>query len=192
VNLAKKKGSVVSNTRWTTAEGVPIVVLMRDPTEFKLSTKCFRGRECHCAGNFSQWESAQEMFRDEGLLELLIHDALRSLTSSVSRRRVSLDLGRNIGWSGTDAVSNYNSEDLEVYRPNWKCTALRVRFGAIHLKAPLTSLVTVIYQIKYEEDRGQFAVVIHSTYPGMDIGEMSGNVTEDRGIVFFGLKHPGE
>jgi hypothetical protein len=190
VNI-KRKGKVVRKTSWT-VKGIPIVVLMRDPTEVKLALKCFRGRECNCAGNFTLWRNVTEMFCDDEFVELIMCDILRSIDNSVNRRQVTLELSRNIGWSSTDDATKYKEDDLSIYHPNLKCTALRVKLDAHHLKAPLTPFVTVNYQIKYESEKEQFVVVIHSTYPGKLIGDLVGNVTEKRGIIFFNLRHPGE
>ena len=94
-----------------------------------------------------------------------------------------------VGWPGTDELTKYKPEDLEEFSPNRHSKALRVKKDRLDLLVPLTNFVTLVYELRPE--RYQTAIIVHSMYPGKDIGELHGNITEREKVVFFDWDHPG-
>jgi hypothetical protein len=47
-----------------------------------------------------------------------------------------------------------------------------------------------VYELKRED--GDLVAIIHSIYPGKDIGPLSGDLTASQNIVMFDWKHPGK
>jgi hypothetical protein len=166
-----------------------IAVIVRDRTKQRLSTTCFRGRPTARAGNFVLWTDVYHVFNDTLIYHHLIADALLAIQEKQYENSVCIDYGSTIGWSGTDTLDTYSSDDLEEFRPNHSSQALRVKACCTDKLAPKTSLLTVVYEIKHE--RNQVAVIVHSLYPGEDIGELRGNITEREKRVFFDWEHPG-
>jgi hypothetical protein len=166
-----------------------IVFVMRNETKQRLVQKCFRQNVC-LAGNFSLWENAYDVIQNRHVTRALLIDTEEALSEKSRTNSVCVDVGTFIGWSGTDDMVKYRLSVLESFEPNRKSTALRVRLDRRDLCAPQTNLVTVIYEVKSEP--GQIAVIIHSLYPGKDIGELCGDVTAREQCVFFDWNHPGK
>lgn len=96
-----------------------------------------------------------------------------------------------IGWASTDHLSYFSSDELEVFEPNSRSTALKVILPSkLERKAPLTQDVTFIF--KLEEQRGTPKVTLVSIYPGTDIGDLDGDITQREQQVFYDWDHPGE
>lgn len=141
------------------------------------------------AGNFSKWATLESFF-DEPLilreLEYHLNDARRHNIRTYSFEIV---FDHPVGWSSTDDLRRYQDRDLEFFRPNRRSEGFRVKPLFSNLLAPQTNYVTIVFEFKKEHD-GPTAV-IHTIYPGRDIGELVGDVTEREGIVFFDWEHPG-
>jgi hypothetical protein len=170
---------------------VRVDIVTRYHTENRLAKTCFRGMDIKKAGNFSQWDSVEKVLEDATVLDELLDD-LNEVCRDRNIGTISLNIQhpRIVGWESTDVPEKYNLDDLEHFKLNRKARALRVKTNRTDLKAPQTNLLTLIYELKLED--GNFVVIIHSLYPGIDVGELVGNVTKRENRIFFDWNHPGE
>lgn len=157
-----------------------IRIVVRGRTSRRLETTCFRGRQHALAGNFSRWGSADELFHDPLVLRRLLRDCV---DAEYGTNRMSLRYDEFVGWSSVDQRFGYPDDALEEFHPNRVSVALRIKRERSEYLAPRTDWLTIIYELK-QEDIGLVAV-IHSVYPGDDIGELSGDITEREGCIFF-------
>ena len=166
-----------------------IIIIVRDETELRLSKTCFRPESANCAGNFSMWRNARSVFENEGIVEALIIEAQKSLSEGSRTDSICIELSVGIGWSGTDDLEKYNLNDLEEFELNRKSQALRVKKTCVNLTSPITNSITLVYEVRKEDDKT--SIIIHSMYPGKDIGELVGDITDREKCVFFDWNHPG-
>ncbi len=165
-------------------------IVIPEKTLRRLDTTCFRGAHLELAGNFHRWEWADDFMDDKSILDQLtiqISEAL--IAGDIGTNSVTLAYGSAVGWASTSPLAGFRPEDLEAFQPNRRSTALRVRPDRVHLRAPQTSELTVIFELRLEEERP--VGVVHSIYPGQDIGELNGDVSAREEIAFFDWKHPG-
>jgi len=168
-----------------------IAVIVREATEVRLLTRCFRGTNLRLAGNFSRWSSADEMFRDklvktEFLAEL---EELR-VDRDFGTHSLTIEHTEEVGWDSTAPIADYSPGMLEHFELNRKSWGMRVLKERTDIYAPRTNCLTIVYQFKEE---GDWAVaVIHSIYPGYDVGELVGDITAREHRVFFDWSHFGE
>jgi hypothetical protein len=172
-----------------TVAGKQVALIVRYATEERLATTCFRGKTKNLAGNFFRWENVGELFREQIVIDAFLKEIETALTDDSLSNSVCIEFGAPIGWTGTDHVQKYHHECLEKFTPNRKSYALRVKTDRSDLAAPRTSLLTIVYEIRPEED--QTCIIIHSIYPGKDIGELKGDITARESCVFFDWNHPG-
>lgn len=178
-------------TRKLKNSGVRVAIIARGTTEDRLRTTCFRGNSLRLAGNFSRWHTVNEVFSEPEV----IGQFLASLEEDWEKRdfgttSVSFMCSTPVGWESTDRLDKYTAEDLEPYRPNRKSSALRVKPTRTDLLAPATSELTIVYELKAEE--GEPVAIIHSIYPGSDVGDLKGDFTKRENRVFFDWNHPGQ
>jgi hypothetical protein len=166
-----------------------LTIIMRQHTKDRLANTCFRGTQVTCAGNFRLWHSANELF-DSWILKELADYVSEHISEYPGTHRITIDYKRYVGWSSTAPRADYQCDDLESFEPNRKSTALRLKLTATHLKAPQTSLIMIIFELKFEH--GQPVAVVHSLYPGADIGELCGDISEREKVIFFDWNHPGQ
>ncbi len=165
-------------------------IVMRQGTEDRLSQTCFRGFRVRCAGNFNLWGSVRELLEEPLVLkELLRHLRAAHLERAFDTTSIVVAYRTWVGWSSTAPRAEYQIDDLERFDLNRKGWALRVKRSRRDLLAPLTEMITFVFEFKDEERMP--TAVIHSIYPGEDIGEITGNVTERENVVFFDWCHPG-
>lgn len=180
-----------------------VYLVYPETTEARLSGTCFRGTDIECAGNFSLWATFEDMRRDKAFRELLEFEIMRAAQeylndeSSDTRFDESIEIehDQEVGWASTSPIDDFSEDDLEPFQPNKRVTGLKVRVDSGKL-APKTSLVTVVYSLYRHEDQMNWTAVIHSIYPGEDIGplEVLGqytDVSERERIAFFDWSHPG-
>ncbi len=166
-----------------------IKLVVRDVTEKRLSGTCFCGQDVGFAGNFSRWASVRNLLGDPIVTRELLADLYeRCLTKDLGTHSIEIDYHSMVGWSSTAPRGDYRAEDLEPFQPNRRSVALRVKSDTGFL-APRTSKLTIVFEFKFECRLP--VAVIHSIYPGKDVGELSGDVTEREGVVFFDWSHPG-
>lgn len=163
-------------------------VIVRDATKQRLKDKCFRDQK-KLAGNFSHWKNVEEVLGNSLVLESLLTHVSESQKGWVGNGRCCIDLSCTLGWESTDDAGKYQSDDLEEFFPSRSSRALRVKLNQTHLLAPKTSNVSISYEARFEGDF--LVVVIHSMYPGVDIGKLNGDITGKTGRVFFDWDHPG-
>lgn len=170
----------------------PIVVIARNVTRIRLAGTCFRPTAEPLAGNFAHIRSVQD------LLDAECGRVLADLAEDVERRfrasgrgtyRLQVQLDKHVGWASTAPIESIAPSELEEFRPNRRSRAKRV-ISTSAQRAPKTNLVTIVYQI--EKEPRQIAALIHSVYPGPDVGELKGDVSDREGVAFFGWDHPGE
>lgn len=171
--------------------GKVVSIVSRFKTKQYLETTCFRSN-CKCAGNFIFWCSIEDIFKNTSILKLFLEE-IQEIWDEGELGEFSIELENDtfIGWESTSPIENYGSEDLEEFKIKKNISAVRIKTERIHLKAPKTKLVTFVLEIKKEFDNP--TVIIHSIYPGVDIGPLNDkNITEREGRLFFDWNHPGE
>jgi hypothetical protein len=170
----------------------PISILLNDATWNRLKDTCFRGTNKALAGNFSKWHNHNEMFcKPENFIrEQLLADADEAIKKHTRTNSFSIHFGEYIGWSSTENRGQHSAMWLEQFNINKRATGYRVKTDWQNILAPKTMILTIIYEVKYEDD--QIVLIIRSMYPGPDIGELIGDVSALENIVFFDWNHPGE
>jgi hypothetical protein len=175
----------------TDFDDTELKIIVRQGARLRLAGTCFRGPESTTAGNFTRWNSIEEMFNDD-----LVFSQFVRRVEEIARRdeddgtySFTIEYDTVVGWASTADRRGYKDEDLVVFRPNRKSAALRVKPDRTELRAPKTRFITFVFEYKIERDGP--AAVIHSVYPGEDIGELRGNISEREDIVFFSWEHPG-
>lgn len=168
-----------------------ITVIVRDQTKQRLATRCFRGSDRRVAGNFRVWMSVADVLGDREVETMLLEDLRDSWRrSDLGTNSVQIKTNRIVGWDSTAPADEYSDYDLEPFQPNRMCMGLRVKTHRKDLRAPATTLVTIVYELRHEHS-GPVAV-IHSMYPGRDIGDLRGDVTKREQRIFFDWGHPGQ
>jgi hypothetical protein len=156
----------------------------------RLKTTCFRGRGLKLAGNFQLWESVEDVMSGDVLTNLLDNALELWRTRDFGTHSLQLKMPTEVGWESTAAKRNFLVDELERFKPNKHSCAERVRPHHVKCLAPLTRDLTIVYEIK--DQRREPKVTIRSIYPGVDIGELDGDVTKREGRVFFDWNYPGE
>lgn len=168
------------------------VAIVRTETQRRLYTTCFRGTSLPLAGNFLRWDRAYDLLSDP---EVSLHLA-NELTELWEMRELqfgthSLNILHStpVGWESTAPLQDYAKTDLEEFDLNRRSWGLRVKPSRTDLLAPKTNELSIVYEFKSED--GEPTAIIHSMYPGSDVGELYGNVTNREKRVFFDWNHPG-
>lgn len=168
--------------------------VLRSETCQRLSPKCFRGPQQKVAGNFHRWGNPHEFFEDQLVFAGLAKDVEEiKKFNDFGTHSVTISYGQSVGWSSTLLLAECPEGVLESFTPNRKSQALRVKPACTHILAPQTAYLTVVFECK-QEGKGSTArivSVLHSVYPGPDIGELSGDITAREKIAFFDWEHPG-
>ncbi len=155
----------------------------------------FRGQSTRRAWN-TTWRSPEIWLQDpQTCLQmdaeiLMIVTNLRIPEEKKVMLRMRLEYERPIGWSSTDDLSRYDLADYEEFAPDKHSVVLRIKSSRGKLKAPRTDVMTVIYELEFKPGTGWVAT-IQDAYPGNDVGEPKGNVSERENRVFFNPKHAG-
>lgn len=168
------------------------MIVVRLETKRRLEGTCLRGPDKALAGNFRAFRTLEELFAHEPLLTGLLNDVCEAFPERANYDSYSVDVDARqpIGWESTLDDWRVEPGDLEVFEPEKGSTAQRIKPGTLEPCAPLTSYVTFEYRIVREQH--QIAVIIDSIYPGVDRGELYGDITKREGRVFFPKDHPGE
>lgn len=175
----------------TLRAGAPVGIIVGHATEERLQTKCFRGTSLACAGNFQNWNSASQMFRDDEVMNFFLAELDELwIKGEFGVQSVNILLSKTIGWESTAPLSNYADADLEHLDLSRRSWGLRVKLSRRDLLTPKTNELTIVFQLKSEDDRA--VVIVRSMYPGFDVGELDGDVTDREKRVFFDWNHPGE
>lgn len=162
-------------------DGAPCAIVMRAKTVQRLAQTCFRGKDRPLSGNFARWDNFREMLEDRLVHNAIVADILKNVEDSGDMleakhfRLTFCHVANGIGWSSTTR-HDFESAATEEFRPNRCSTARRVPLHRKDIEAPLTDRITLVYELKFERSVGWVAVV-HTIYPGEDVGVLSGDIT---------------
>jgi hypothetical protein len=171
--------------------GATATLIVRRSTKDRLRTTCFRGTSLKKAGNFFRWNSVEGFFQDGLVLEKLLTEIdYLFQVSDFRTHRMHITHTQPVGWGSTGIIDNYPSDALEHFNPNRRSTGLRVKSKRIDILAPMTQELTIVFEFKSEDSCP--TAIVHSIYPGTDVGELMGDVTEREQLIFFDWNHPGE
>lgn len=179
--------------RTSLADGAALNIILGHETGKRLRNTCFRGRNKRLAGNFFLWSHPEEPFSNFIVRGAFLESVSRLANSDQTGQQISSVTARcsePVGWESTAPLSDYGDNVLEEFAPNRKSRALRVKPECKFMPAPLTRRVTLVYTLHAEEGRGWVAI-IRTLYPGVNIGELKGDVTRRERRVFFDWNHPG-
>ena len=166
-------------------------IIVRPDTRRRLEGTCFRGSFYKCAGNFVYWNSAREVCNDETVMRCLLNEIrMRWQKREFSTGSLTIECGAKVGWESTAPIELYRPDSLVEFELNRRSCGKRVKKHLVGIKAPLTHRLTVVFEFKDEFNSP--VMIIHSIYPGVDIGELDGDVTAREKRVFFDFSHPGE
>lgn len=175
-------------------DGTCVCVVVRESTAQRLRQTCFRPGDQPRAGNFRHWRQMYSVLDDRIVMDALCNVLAKEIIEyegEVVEASVQIRHDEVVGWASTSSINGFVAHQLRDFAPNSHTRALVINPKRRDIRAPQTKLVTIVYEFKYEEDNGWVAV-IHSIYPGPDIGELDGDITEREGVVFFTWEHPGE
>lgn len=189
----------------TLSNGLRIQIIVRGATRNRLTRTCFRGTDRRLAGNFSTFVNSEDVLQNESVLSGLrpsIMESFREFREVAEEEKgtrlntfsETIQINHVVGWESTGSLGDYNESDLEPFHPNGRSHALRVKLDRIDILAPKTDLVTIIYEIEHKGRNPNFGwnIIIHSMYPGVDIGDLYDDITEREKRIFFHWNHPGE
>lgn len=188
--MATRLGPTATNERFRRPGGHSITVIMRTSTAERLEDTCFRGYDNPLAGNFWNWESFREVLDNQAIRSSMLDelDQLYEDDNFNAKYSFSVRCPEMIGWSSTKLRTGEVDEELVERRLNKRATAMFIR--DLHLPAPLTDWLTFVCELKME--KGQFpTAIVHSLYPGEDLGELKGDMTERTGRIWFDWENPG-
>lgn len=177
------------------SSGEVLSIIVRGETERRLASRCFRPHPEPKAGRFSNWRKIEHLFQNERVKRKFVDEIERcwrdeeiSERSSTFSAQVQCD--EHIGWSSTAPRHNFHVDELEPFAINDRARGLRVRAACANRRAPRTDTITFVYELKIES--GSPVAVIHSVYPGKDIGDLKGDVSQRESVVFYDWDHTGE
>lgn len=176
----------------TLSDGQDVFLQIPENTYERIKGTCFRGKQCSQAGNSCRWHRIVDFKEDPVVHELLgisFLDLVKNGAVSTSHRIV-LEFQDAVGW---DSVLSY-AEVPEEYRDKLVRKELNKRSHALFLpdnlvKAPLTSFLTLVVRM-YHDRHWRF--VLHTIYPGNDVGELRGDMTKKHNYVWLNWSNPGE
>lgn len=170
--------------------GARAEIVFPHDTQVRLRTTCFRGQSVQLAGNFSQWDSLEKLFQDTLVMESFLEEIDGAwLRRDFGTRSVCIVNKTPIGWESTAPLADYAPGDLEQFKPNRRSRGLRVKPTRTDLLAPRTDELTIVYEFKSYGRRP--LAIIRSVYPGVDVGNLVGDVTDREQRIFFLWSHPG-
>lgn len=166
------------------------ILVMRHNTVTRLASTCFHGVRKALAGNLAWWMTPATFFSDIRIAEKVWARIERHISAgSIRTQREEIEFDFHIGWSSTDDIQYYDTDSIEPFAPTQKWCGMRV-LNDCGCTAPLTTFLTLVFEIKYEHDG--VIVIVHTMYPGRDVGELRGDMSESKQIVFFDFDHEGQ
>jgi len=163
------------------------IIVVRQPTEARLAKTCFR--KTHHAGAFTNWYSSQDILLDSFVQSELIDDAREAVQrNEYGTHSLEISYPRIVGYASTIDLNKVRHLQVEERNLNKRSTALFIVDRRI--AAPKTNLITMIYELRRETLKN--VIVIHSMYPGQDIGPLDGDISEREGVAFLEWSTPGE
>lgn len=178
----------------TLPDGTPVSLVCLEPTRKRLYQHHFRPVRTPAASHFKTWRSVPDVItQDSSVSRDLLEDIGNAYAESGEGvYSVTLTHSESVGWETSAPLITFQPDELETFwlRPN--ASALRVRQATGKHKAPETRHVTIVYEIMRDRERsGGLFVLLHDLYPGIDLGELKGNITEREKRVFYRFDHPG-
>lgn len=177
-------------------DGQSVCIVARTSTKQRLSTTCFRIDDDQqlktLAGNFARWRCIEDILNDHWVGKEFLLEVAQLLKEKdcTTVHSVEIPHADSVGWSSTAPLREWRKfPDLERFQLNNKCYGLRVSPNRTDVLAPVTHCLTLVFELKIEVNKP--VVIIHSVYPGVDIGYLVGNVTEREQCVFFDWSHKG-
>ncbi len=175
----------------------PALIVVKAKDEARLVENHFRGKNLALAGNFSAWGRLRDLLTDYEVLRH-VRNSLEDISDEKlweSTHSYTFHMRGVIGWSSTAPRDDYQGEELQPFRLNKISRCLMVRPELTEVLAPQTSHLTMI--LEFREDRTALGnlypvIMLHSLYPGVDVGELRGDVTQREARVFFSWGHPGK
>lgn len=165
-----------------------IKVVFPHKTKERLRTTCFRPG-AQLAGNFFRWKRPEDVLEDPVVREQLLEGLLKAIAEedweTTSIEVVHAD---EVGWCSTAPRERFRNYHVQAFKPNVRSTGLKVKSAFSRIRAPRTTLCTFVLRVHPGET---YSAVVYSLYPGRDIGELEGDVSEREGVVFFDWAHPG-
>lgn len=162
----------------------------------RLSKTCFRGSSVRAAGNFRLWDSFESLMADNKVLALFLGQLAETVADLDHRDLVTesftLNYDSHVGWASTMSLSALPADSkVQGFSLNKRGRGLKVVDPTV--LAPLTTELTFIVSVQLETIRGKrrWLVFVQSVYPGRDIGELRGDVSDREGVVFFDFGTPG-
>jgi len=165
------------------------LIVVPKETEERLQGTCFRGCGLRKSGNFAHWRSPGDLFNNAHILRKFLRDVAENFATGSSQGRVTIKYHSNVGWSSTVPAPPRKPDGVEMFYLNHHSVSWRVKPDRVDLLAPQTDLVTIVYQV--QDTPGRPLVLVHTLYPGRDVGPLLGNVSARERVVFFNLGHPG-
>lgn len=174
-----------------------IVYVISNQAVKLLLQRHFQGRGKPVAGNFAIWDTPLAAFN--ALYHEIESHVIASIKELVAEREQAVDfslelkLERAIGWSCAQPLDRFDGVTFEFGPLSSRRTAWIVPSGHQDLRAPLTNLVTITYQIRRGRGgRSEWLCSIINFRPGKDLGVDTGNLSFKTGCAFFRFGHPGE
>ena len=179
----------------TFPNGVRFNIIVGHEETIKLQHRSFRGPGSPYAGNFFGFSRVEYVVRDRLFFDDLRVSASQKVREMISRGKsyadfsCTFDCGKPVGWASTLPLALVPADALEPFEPNRHSRALRVKPGRTDIVAPLTNLVTFACQVRC--DKARWKLIIHTLYPGEDVGPILGDVTQRSKRAFLDWNHPG-
>jgi len=167
------------------------IILPRHQAE-RLTGTCFRGPQCRQAGNFFRWRFFADFIKDPMVRQCLL-SKLQKLVEEANvnkNHRIELKFDADIGWDSVMDINELKPCEMigeEERQLNRRATAVFLPVG--NILAPKTNFVTLVIQQRHV---GHWQFKIQTIYPGPDVGQLQGNMTERFGLVWLGWDNPGE
>lgn len=174
------------------ASGEKVEIILPREQADRLTRTCFRGRNCRQAGNFFMWPHFSAFIQDsetQGILMSILGELVEEANVQ-KRHRIELEYRWDIGWDSVMEIDNLESEDIEtgeVRDLNKRATALFLPDDLI--LAPRTNIVTMVLEQKHVN---HWRFIIWTMYPGYDVGDLRGDMTELHGFVWLSWSNPGD
>jgi len=191
LSLANTQNDSFDPFSFETKEGKIKVSVPRAQQERMRST-CFRNKEYRLAGNFFAWSRFYHFIQDSEV-RLLLEQKLAVLLKEKNvnhTHRFTLELTRDVGWVSVVGIEELNESELTMCERrtlNKRSTALFLPDQIID--SPKTNLVTVIGNLRCLDS---WIFIIQSVYPGEDAGELIGDMTNKKGLIWLHWSNPGE
>lgn len=138
--------------------------------------------------------SSQIMNSDHEVILPFLADIDRAVSVGVTLpgpRRLTIKHRVPVGWVST--VPMVLAFEWQKERRKVNASPRRDAFALFaadkNQEAPQTHLVTIICELKKDGDR--WTAVIHSVYPGKDVGQLIGDVSARESRVFLDFGNPG-